>query len=59
MSLSLAIALNVIADVALLGGLSWAMTRPSRLKPHVPSARRLVLAEVRPTQRVEEERRAA
>ena len=38
MSLSLAIALNVILDVALLGGLAWLMARPGRLRPHEPVA---------------------
>jgi hypothetical protein len=35
MSLSLAIALNVIADAGLLGLLAYAMTRPARLRSHV------------------------
>jgi hypothetical protein len=34
MSLALAIALNVIADLALLGLLALVMTRPARLTPH-------------------------
>jgi hypothetical protein len=34
MSLSLAIALNVIADVGLLGGLAFVMSRPALLRPH-------------------------
>lgn len=34
MSLSLVIALNVIADVGLLGGLAYVMSRPARLEPH-------------------------
>jgi hypothetical protein len=38
MTVSLAIALNAIADVALLGGLTWFMTRPAKLTPHVPAA---------------------
>jgi hypothetical protein len=38
MSLSLVMALNVILDVVLLGGLAWLMSRPSRLKPHRPAA---------------------
>lgn len=37
MTVSLAIALNAIADVALLGGLSWFMSRPAKLAPHVSS----------------------
>ena len=39
MTLSLALTLNAIADVALLGGLGWFMSRPSKLTPHVPAAR--------------------
>jgi hypothetical protein len=35
MTLSLVIAINVAADVALLGGLAYAMSHPARLKPHV------------------------
>ncbi len=34
MSLSLAIAVNVIADLAILGLLAFVMTRTSLLKPH-------------------------
>ena len=35
MTLSLAIALNAIADVTLLGSLAWFMSRPTKLTPHV------------------------
>jgi hypothetical protein len=35
MSVPLAIAVNVLADLALLGGLAWVMTRPRRLTPHL------------------------
>jgi len=35
MSLSLAIAINVIADVSLLAALAYAMSRAARLTPHV------------------------
>lgn len=38
MSLSLVIALNVILDALLLGGLAFAMTRTRRLEPHEPAA---------------------
>lgn len=38
MSLSLVIALNVVLDALLLGGLAFVMTRPSRLQPHEPAA---------------------
>jgi hypothetical protein len=35
MSLSLLITINVLADIALLGGLAYAMSHARRLKPHV------------------------
>ena len=35
MSLSLVIAINVIADVSLLAGLAYVMSRAARLTPHV------------------------
>jgi hypothetical protein len=38
MSLSLLITINVLADVALLAGLAWVMSRAARLQPHVASA---------------------
>jgi hypothetical protein len=34
MSLSLVIAVNVVAMLALLGGLAWFMSHPRRLTPH-------------------------
>ena len=37
MSLSLLITINVLADIALLGGLAYAMSRAKRLTPHVAS----------------------
>ncbi len=37
MTLSLALTLNAIADVALLGGLTWLMSRPGKLTPHISS----------------------
>ena len=43
MTLSLALALNAVADVALLGGLGWFMTRPAKLAPHVPAGPRLAV----------------
>jgi hypothetical protein len=39
MSLSLLITINVLADIALLAGLAHAMSRATRLKPHVASLR--------------------
>ncbi len=38
MSLSLAIALIVILDTALLAGLAWVMSRTRQLEPHEPAA---------------------
>ncbi len=35
MSLSLALTLNAIVDVALVGGLTWFMSRPTKLTPHI------------------------
>jgi hypothetical protein len=35
MSLSLVIASNVIADISLLAGLAYAMSRAARLTPHI------------------------
>ncbi len=35
MSLSLALTLNAIADVVLVGGLTWFMSRPTKLTPHL------------------------
>jgi hypothetical protein len=37
MSLSFLITINVLADIALLGGLAYAMSRAKRLTPHVAS----------------------
>jgi hypothetical protein len=37
MTLTLAIILNVLADVAILGGLVHAMSRPKHLTPHAPA----------------------
>ena len=34
MPLSLAIAANVLADIGILGGLAYVMSRPARLTPH-------------------------
>jgi hypothetical protein len=35
MSLPLVIAINVIADISLLAGLAYAMSRAARLTPHI------------------------
>ena len=45
MPLSLAIAANVLADIAMLGGLAYMMSRPARLTPH----QQVVLAASAPT----------
>ena len=39
MSLPLLIAINVLADIALIAGLAHAMSRATRLTPHVASVR--------------------
>jgi hypothetical protein len=38
MSLSLAITINALADVALLGGLGYVLSRTTRLTPHLALA---------------------
>ena len=38
MSLSPAIILNAILDAAILGGLAFIVSRPTRLRPHEPAA---------------------
>ncbi len=43
MTLSLALTLNAIADVGLVGGLTWVMSRPGKLTPHVSPAPRLAV----------------
>ncbi len=55
MTLSLALALNALADAALLGGLAWVMSRPAKLTPHVPATAGLALlpAEARPVEQPE------
>ena len=52
MSLSLLITINVLADIALLAGLAYVMSRATRLDPHVASidATRAPAAEQPPTQ---------
>jgi hypothetical protein len=37
MSVSLLIAVNVLADIALLAGLAYAMSHARKLEPHVSS----------------------
>lgn len=63
MSLTLAIALNVVLDLGLLGLLAYAMSRPRQLDPHRPVAEHVEVIQLRrgPTVEVEAEqlRRAA
>jgi hypothetical protein len=47
MTLTAAIIANVIADVALIGGLTYLMSRASRLTPHVAATTEPALAAVR------------
>ena len=48
MILSVAIALNLVAMLALIGVLSFVMTRASRLRPHLASVEIPAAARVRP-----------
>jgi hypothetical protein len=60
MSVSLGVALNVIFDACMVGGLAWAMSRPHKLRPHRPASERLRLIELRAEHaRVEHQRRVA
>jgi hypothetical protein len=62
MTLSLALALNGIADVTLVGGLAWFMTRPRRLDAHVSArhgAHRLVMVPAESAQEEHQDRVAA
>jgi len=38
MSLSLAVAINVVADIAIIALLAFVMSRAARLTPHLPEA---------------------
>jgi hypothetical protein len=61
MSVTLAIALNVIFDAGILGALAWVMTRPHKLTPHEPAAPGVEVIQLHrgATVEVERERRAA
>lgn len=63
MSVTLAIAINVILDAGMLGALAWLMTRPAKMQPHRPAAANVEVVQLRrrPTVEVEveRERRAA
>lgn len=60
MSLPIAIAFNIVLCVMLLAALAWTMSRPHKLRPHVPAhGRRLSLVEQQVRLDEEQERRAA
>lgn len=60
MSLPIAIAFNIVLCVLLLAALGWTMTRPRRLRPHVPAGdRRLSLVGQETRLDEEQDRRAA
>lgn len=42
MSLDLAVAINIVLDVALLAGLAYSMASPRKLTPHGRGARELI-----------------
>jgi hypothetical protein len=52
MTFTIAILANVIADIALIGGLAYLMSRPRRLTPHLATA-------LAPNARVEVARRSS
>ena len=60
MTLTTIIILNVVLDIALLAGLAFAMTRPTKLTPHRPGTAgnvwRLRRPHRRPARRPREER---
>jgi hypothetical protein len=49
MSLQLAIAINVVSDLGLLGGLAYAMSRTAKLTPHFRAPRRATARHARAT----------
>ncbi len=60
MSLPLAIAFNIVLCVMLLAALGWTMSRPRKLRPHVPATdRRFALVEQEIRREEEQDRRAA
>jgi hypothetical protein len=56
-SLPVFIAIIVVADLALIAGLAWAMSRAARLTPHV-SARPVFVATTQPAPRSSAARRS-
>jgi hypothetical protein len=61
MSPTVGIAINLIADIGLLGLLAWAMSRPAKLRSHEPAAANVDVVQLRrgPTVEVQRQRRAA
>lgn len=61
MSVTFAIALNVILDAGVLCALAWVMSRPGKLTPHVPAAPNVEVIQLHrgATVEVERELRAA
>jgi hypothetical protein len=47
MSLQLAVAINVLADLGLLGGLAYAMSLTTKLKPHFREPHRAAVLRAR------------
>jgi len=56
MTVSLAIAINLIADIAIIATLAYVMSRASKLKPHVSVAGAAAQATVPPVRRAAERR---
>jgi hypothetical protein len=56
MSLTLAIALNLVLDLGLLGALAWMMSHPRRLTAHEPAAPNVEVIQLRRGDVVEVER---
>jgi hypothetical protein len=52
MTVSIAIAVILIADIAILAGLAYVMSRASKLRAHMPSSSALAPEAVRPAHRV-------
>jgi len=56
MTVSLAIAIIVIADIAIIATLAFVMSRASRLKPHVSATSAPAQATIPPVQRAAQRR---
>jgi hypothetical protein len=48
MTLALAITINVLLDLALVGALAFVMTRPTKLRPATPAVKMPATAELHP-----------